>query len=206
MLTKFYDEKEILYDGSQLRPLHNYLVHGLLGDSMVTWIGPCNIPFSHMVDGEDLRAEEVIAGDKMLHAVVELFDTSLLSAVALQRLMAERVIVTLKEMGISHSILAQCFREGDDVYFLNSQNFDSDQNAQKQKQKLSISIATRSINSVLIHFAVNITNQGTPVSTCCLEDFNVDAREFCMKWMAHIQGEWQSIREATYKVRAVTET
>ncbi|HMN69679.1 MAG TPA: DUF366 family protein, partial [Bdellovibrionales bacterium] len=51
--TKFIDTAEI-YDGSQLVSLRSYLKHGLLGDSIVAWVGPCKVSLDHMVDGEDL--------------------------------------------------------------------------------------------------------------------------------------------------------
>ncbi|MEK6556365.1 MAG: DUF366 family protein, partial [Bdellovibrionota bacterium] len=38
-------EKEFKYDGTQLASLFNYLNYGIVGDSIVSWIGPCDISF-----------------------------------------------------------------------------------------------------------------------------------------------------------------
>ena len=76
-------EDEFAYDGTQLRSLFAYLEYGHLGDSIVSWAGPCEISFDHMVDGEDLRDQSPIRGSKMLHFIVECFDTQLFGGVAL---------------------------------------------------------------------------------------------------------------------------
>ena len=53
MITAFLPKK-IKYTGAQLRPLWAYENFGLLGDSIVSFIGPCSIPFSNMIDAEDV--------------------------------------------------------------------------------------------------------------------------------------------------------
>ena len=71
MKAQFLDSVE-KYDGSQLVSLHNYLQHKLLGDSIVAWVGPCDVSIEHMVDGEDLLQNAEIRGSKMLHFLIEL--------------------------------------------------------------------------------------------------------------------------------------
>jgi hypothetical protein len=159
---------------------------GLLGDSIHAWKGPCHVSFEHMVDGEDLREKSAIEGSMMLHWIVELFDQNLTAGVFFQRVMADHVRALIEER-TSHKFHLR--RDGDDLYFEN--------------KKLSISIATRSPNSVLIHFAVNISNQGTPVATCSLEDFGLDPDSFAVDVMERVAKEWASVREATWKVRPV---
>jgi len=70
-VKSLFIENKFTYDGSQLHSLFAYLEHGLLGPSVVSWRGACNIPFSHMVDGEDLLAKASIEGDEMLHFIIE---------------------------------------------------------------------------------------------------------------------------------------
>ena len=72
MRYKFIDSKD-RYDGSQLRSLFGYLDHGILGDSIICWQGPCAIPFDKMVDGEDLLEKSKIEGSMMLHFIIEKF-------------------------------------------------------------------------------------------------------------------------------------
>ena len=176
-----------VYDGTQLKPLRAYLQFGLLGDSIYSWKGPCQISFEHMVDGEDLREKSAIGGSLMVHWILEIFDQSLATGVALQRLIADhaRALIAARSEGKFHLV-----REGDDLYWNN--------------RKFSISIATRSTMSVMIHFAVNVSNQGTPVATCSLEDFGLEPEPFAKDLMERVSKEWNSIREATWKVRPVS--
>src|SRR5665213_200594 len=172
------------YDGAQLVSLNSYLKHGLLGDSIVAWVGACDVSFEHMVDGEDIIEKESIAGDKMIHFIVEKFDISLYAAVALQRLLASIVKDQLLTMSKE-----KLFREGDDIYL--------------GDRKLSISIATQSPVSSLIHFAVNVTNKGTPVKTLSLEDLGVEAKPFAIEIMNRFCKETEGIHQATMKVKWV---
>lgn len=175
------------YDGSQLVSLRSYLKHKILGDSIVAWIGACEITPEHMVDGEDLVAGAEIRGGRMLHFIVEKFDSSLLAAVALQRLLASIVKDELQKL--SPVAARDLHRDGDDLWL--------------GDRKLSISIATQSPVSSLIHFAVNITNENTPVKTLALEDLKVDPRVLAESVMVAFCNEVAGVREATQKVRWV---
>lgn len=185
MKTRWLPKNEA-YDGTQLKPLRAYLEMGLLGDSIYAWKGSCRIPFEHMVDGEDLREGSAIEGSMMLHLIAEIFDQDLIAGVCLQRLIADQARALIEER-TSKKILLR--RSGDDLYL--------------DDRKLSISIATRSTNSVLVHFALNVSNEGTPVPTCSLEDFGIEPEPFAVDLMEGVSKEWRSIREATWKVRPV---
>lgn len=186
MKTRFIDKK-FAYDGSQLRSLFAYLTQGLLGTSAVAWIGPCSIPFAHMVDGEDLLAKAEIKGDEMLHFIVEIFDRDLFSAVALQRLFSSIAKDYLQNHGSGILVGKKLHRDGDDIFL--------------EDCKLSISIASQSPVSVMIHFALNISNEGTPVKTASLEDFKLDAEVVALDLLERLKLEYESILEATQKVR-----
>lgn len=178
-----------LYDGSQLRSLHAYLRHGLLGDSLVAWRGPCRVAWEHMVDGEDLRAQSPIAGADMVHFILEKFDGTLLAAVAVQRLFASIVLDVLREKAGNRGLAQSLVRSGDDLF--------------AGPKKLSISIATVSPVSALIHFAVNVTNEGTPVETLSLSDLQFDPQSFAQEVLRRVQAEMVTILEATQKVNWV---
>ena len=182
MKTLFID-KRISYDGSQLRSLYAYLEHGVLGDSIVAFVGPCRVDFEHMIDGEDLLAKSAIMGDEMAHFIVEKFHVSLLAGVALQRLLASLCLELLREGAPGAGLR----RDGDDVF--------------SGDRKLSISIATQTPVSTLIHFAANVVNDGTPVPTCCVREFGWEPEAFARELMARFQREDASIEEATRKVR-----
>jgi hypothetical protein len=182
-----YLNESLVYDGRQLQSLFAYLNYGVLGDSMVAWVGPCRVSAEHMVDGEDLLAHATIAGGKMLHFIVEVFHQNLLSGVCLQRLLATQAkdLLVEKYSVDPHRVR----REGDDIYF--------------DEGKLSISIATQSPVSTLIHFAVNVTNEGTPVKTAALGDFDIPEELFAQSVATAFLTEFESIKKATMKVRWV---
>ncbi len=192
MKSKFITKK-IKYDGTQLKPLFAYENLGLLGHSIVSWVGPCNIHFDHMVDLEDKIENSKICGDEMLHFVIEIFNDSLLSAVSLQRLFAS--IVQTEILKLNSKLNQRNFiREGDDLYFLKK----------NKKMKLSISIASKSVVSIQIHFALNVVNSGTPVPTSCLSELGIDARNLAGQAMKFFVQEFESILQATQKVRPLS--
>lgn len=191
-MKAYFSEIQEKYDGSQLRCLFAYLSFGVPGDSVVSWVGPCHIPFANMVDGEDVSAKSEIRSDNMVHFIVEKFDIDLFAGVALQRLMASLAIDLLKEISPNMDIRASLRRDGDDVYY--------------QSKKLSISVATKSPTSTLIHFAVNVTNEGTPVPTLSLQDLKVEPAVFAKELMKRLAFESESIVIATRKVFPVWPT
>lgn len=188
MKSHFVDELEP-YDGTQLVSLRNYLKFQLLGDSVVAWVGACNVPPEHMVDGEDLLSNSEIRGDQMLHFMVELFDSSLFAAVGLQRLMAATIKDVVQLTSREKNLVSDLRRDGDDIYV--------------GDKKFSISIATQSPTSSLIHFAVNVVNRGTPVPTISLAELKLEAKPIAIEVMRRFSAEIESIRQATHKVRWV---
>jgi hypothetical protein len=57
---------------------------------------------------------------------------------------------------------------------------------------------------MLIHFAMNISNEGTPVPTCSLEDFGLNPSSVARDLMDLFSKEFGGIQEATWKVKSVT--
>lgn len=179
-------ENRLDYDGSQLAPLFAYRTTGLLGPSCVVFRGACNVLIEKMVDLEDVRAKAEIRGSDMVHLILEMFDRDLFGAVSFQRIVADLARSTVFELSSGRVSLR---RDGDDLYL--------------DRRKFSISIATASPVSQMIHFAVNAKNEGTPVLTCALEDFDIQPEVFGRTLMAKIMHEFQSITEATQKVRPI---
>ncbi len=187
-LQTLFLQQKFPYDGTQLHSLWGYLTYKKLGPSVVSWVGPCHIEPKHMVDGEDLNAGAMIQGSLMLHFIIELFDRDLAFAVALQRLF---VAMAKDDLNRQAKILkAKPLRQsGDDLYW--------------GSRKLSISIATVSPVSQMIHLALNVSNEGTPVPTCSLRDLKVAPRSFALRLMKCWSEEYSSILTATQKVRPV---
>jgi hypothetical protein len=180
MKFKFVESK-ISYDGSQLKPLYSYVHHKLSGDSIVSFVGSCDVSLDHMVDAEDFVLKALIKSDQMLHFIVEIFRQDLVAAVALQRLLVSIAQNIILRAG--HNLK----REGDDLYF--------------NDKKLSVSIASGSAVSIMIHLGLNIENSGTPVPTCALKDFDLEPKQFANLLMSEFSAEYTSIVEATQKVK-----
>jgi len=141
-------EEELLYDGSQIEPQWVFREFGIKDSSIVRWIGPMDIHQDNIVDYEDQGKE--IKGDKLLHFIIEHFDVQpadLRLCYHRQRLFILMVQDNLEKLGLKTQ------REGDDLYHVTGSD---------KKAKLSVSIATCSNNSMKIHFAMNISSEGTP--------------------------------------------
>lgn len=182
MMKTLFVEKKIDYDGSQLAPLFGYVQHKVHGDSIISFIGACDVSLEHMVDAEDFVVNALIKGDHMLHFIIEIFGENLFTAVTLQRLLVSMAQDLLKN---------NLRRDGDDLYL----------DVKNEPKKLSVSIASCSSVSAMIHLGINIENTGTPVATCCLKDLGVDAKTFSLQLMKKFSDEYQSIVEATQKVK-----
>lgn len=172
------------YDGSQLRPLFAYENFGLKGNSMISWISPTDVTLDHMVDYEDKIDQQKICGDKMLHFIVEFFPANLAFGVMAQRLLAS-IVKDLISKKTKASL--KISRKGDDIYIGSG--------------KLSISIASVSAVSTLVHFAVNITNKGTPVKTASLDDLKIKPESFAQEVLAAFSSEFDDVIWATQKVK-----
>jgi uncharacterized protein len=178
-------DREIRYDGTQLCSHWIYRTTGLLGTAIASFVGPAEVPLAHMVDLVDVREQAPIASKSMLHFLVEHFEENLALAIARQRLLAAIAAEELRSRAEGHAIE----RRGDDLY--------------EGDRKISVSIATASPVSCLIHFAMNIVSDGTPVPTKGLADYGLDPRVIADAIRKRYCDEIDSMRLAKCKVRAV---
>jgi hypothetical protein len=174
------------YDGTQIRSLWAYRSYGIQGDSIVAFIGGCEIPFEHMADLEDVRSRSRIASPMMLHFIVEHFDLDLEKAVIRQRLLSSLVKDACSELAPGKRIL----RSGDDLFL--------------GPGKLSISIATLTPVSAKIHFGINVVRAlDVGVETRALKDLGVDARTLAKAVLGRYEEECAGILDARTRVRGV---
>lgn len=186
ILKSKFLEKEITYDGSQLRS-HWILKNGdLKGEAIVSFIGSCKVDLSAMVDLEDVAQKRTIFSESMLHFIVESFDGDLEKMILRQRLL---VSLIQQELSIDLSEV-KVVRKGDDLF---TDNF-----------KWTVSIATASPVSTLIHTGINISSQNTPVPTHGLADFDINPRAFATSVMNRYLEEMEGVKWARCKVRSVT--
>jgi hypothetical protein len=179
----FVSDKILTYDGSQLASLWGYKTFRLQGDSIIAFLGPCEVQLTEMVDQEDVLDGAHIYSEKMVHFIIEHFDMDLEKAVTRQRLLMAIMRDVLASMGASLE------RFGDDLYL--------------GDKKASVSIATLSPVSSMIHAGVNISSKNTPVSTVGLADLSIDAVEFAQRVVEAYRKEICSIQSARCKVRGV---
>ena len=139
------------YNGSQIEPMWAFKKFRIKESSIVSWIGPMDIEKDHLVDFEDVGLE--IKGDKMMHFIIEQFDVQpadIKLCYHRQRIFVMIIKDMLNNLGI------KTYRNGDDLYY-QKHDINGVLNG-----KLSVSIATCSVSSMKIHFALNLVESGTP--------------------------------------------
>jgi len=184
-MQTYLHDSELTYTGKELRSHFAYSKFDIVGDSIVSFIGPSDVSIKDMVDIEDVKKKSPIKSEKMLHFIVEHFDLNLEKAIIKQRLLAS----IMKEEIFKASGTA-LERRGDDLF--------------KDDAKLSVSIATVSPVSTLIHFAVNISSKNTPVKTVGFDDLGLDAQSLSPKVMERYTDELRLIEIAKAKVKPVS--
>ena len=181
MKTKLI-EQEIKYEGWQLSPHWIYKNFKIQGDATVAFKGECEVK---LVDIEDVINNEPIYSKSMLSFISEQFNIGLVEGVFRQRLLICIIKEALERRGISIR------RSGDDLFF--------------NDKKLTVSIATKSVNSILIHTGINIDSNGAPVKACGLEnDLGIsDIDAFANEILKRYSEEIDDIILASTKVRGV---
>lgn len=181
-------EKEINYTGKELSSNWIYRQHGILGDAAISFIGECDVNLDNLVDIADVLSNSPIYSKKMLHFIVEHFNINLIEGILRQRLLVSIARDYLLANGINPGLL---LRDGDDLFYKDG--------------KLSVSIAAKSVNSVLIHFGMNIDSSGTPVKTSGLEtDLNFSNFKKMAEDIMNIYAiECDQILNASCKVKGI---
>ena len=184
MKTQFI-EQEIKYEGWQLSPHWIYKNFKIQGDAAVAFIGECEVKLTEMVDIEDVINNEPIYSKSMLSFISEQFNTGLVEGVFRQRLL----ICIIKEALEKRGFVIK--RNGDDLFY--------------DGKKLTVSIATKSVNSILIHTGINIDSAGAPVEAGGLSsELGIyDIKEFADEILNNYSEEISDIILASTKVRGV---
>ncbi|MBF0104615.1 MAG: DUF366 family protein [Deltaproteobacteria bacterium] len=184
-MKTYFHEQTIKYTGEQLSSHFAYKNFSLKGDSIVSFIGPCDVSLDHMVDLEDVAQKKHIYSENMLHFIVEHFHDHLTTVIAFQRLLIDLVRHEICES--KEGLIIQ--RRGDDLF--------------DDIYKLTVSIATRSPLSSLIHAGINISSKNTPVPTRGLEDYQINPHAVATGVLNRYRAEFEGIKQARCKVRGV---
>lgn len=178
-------EQEIKYEGWQLSPHWIYKNFKMQGDATVAFIGECEVKLTEMVDIEDVINNEPIYSKSMLSFISEQFNIGLVEGVLRQRLLICVIKEALEKRGLKIT------RNGDDLFF--------------DGKKLTVSIATKSVNSILIHTGINIDSAGAPVKASGLtsELGITDIKGLAQEILTNYSEEIDDIVLASTKVRGV---
>jgi hypothetical protein len=180
--TKFLSGPQS-YDGSPLGGHWAYRAHGIAGDSLLAFEGPCRVSVDALADLEDAKAGAFIFSPWMLHFVLELFGPSLEEAAARQWLMAATAAETLNRRLKGPRVE----RDGNDLWV--------------GKRKLSVSIAAPTGVSVKVHLGLNVDAKGAPVPAIGLKDLKVPARHLGLELLERFADDHARLKKARSKVR-----
>ena len=182
LITRFINE-ETAY--TELYAHYAYRNFGIRGDSIVAFVGPCEVARDKLIDLDDRFADARIEAAAMLHFVVEHFGITLRDIVTRQRLL----IMLATEMIKRRSPQSDIVRKGDDLYVGSG--------------KLSVSIATVSPVSGLIHLGMNVDGTGAPVEVAELTSIGIKPGMFAPAIMKAYARELDEINGAMCKVMPV---
>jgi uncharacterized protein len=156
MRSRFIKE-EITYTGEQLRSLFALDSFGVAGDSIVSFIGPSDVPIRELVDIDDVKAGRRLQAPRMLHFIAEHFEPDLEKTILRQYILLDLLKDLLNER-IGRLVL---HRVGNDLY-------DND-------YKLTITTATASPVSCLFHVGINVIAPEEPTAKAKgLSNYNLD--------------------------------
>ncbi len=189
-------EEELKYNGDQLTSQFNYRTTNIVGDSIVAFIGEMDVSPSHMVDIEDVVANDFIYSPKALNFIIELFDINIETVALYQRAFMRIILEQLKELTYLEE--GSLRLDGDDIY-LDRPNM--------PPAKMSVSIATVSKVSGLIHAAINIElSDRIPVFAGCLTDLGLPKEQvpvFAYRCGVVFEKFVTDIKRCKYKVLGV---
>jgi len=184
-MKSLFVSEEIKFTGEQLVSHWAYARFDLSGDSIVSFIGPCDLELQYLVGVDHYKKKTTIRSEKMLHFILEHFDLDLEKAILKQKLL----VAILKDK-LNHRLKGDILqRWGNDI-------FDGD-------AKLTISTVTRTRVSTKIHLGINISSKNTPVKTKGLEDYGLDPLDLAQAVMNQYRLDMRRVEERLVKTRSI---
>ncbi len=184
-MKSLFVSEEIKFTGEQLHSHWAYANFDLFGDSIVSFIGPCEIEEKYLVGVDHYKKKIQIRSEKMLHFVLEHFDLDLEKAILKQKL-----LVSILKDKLNHRLKGDILqRWGNDI-------FDGD-------AKLTISTVTRTKVSTKIHLGINISSRNTPVKTKGVEDYGLDPLDLAQVVMNQYRLDMRRVEERLVKTRSI---
>ena len=160
---KYLKGKTIKFDGTQLTPLWACSTADIVGDAIVAFCGPCDVPPDRMPDVENRSRGKTMAVPEMIHFIVEYFACDLECALFVRRLLATVAADILRDFTYDEVDIE---RDCDDLFAYMPDEDD--------RRGLSVSSATVSQVSGLVHLGVNANVSNGPRGAAGLEEMGVD--------------------------------
>lgn len=184
-VQSYISKEEWLFTGSEMAPQWAYIRFGIPGDSIVAFVGPVEIPKEKMIDLEEIKEGTKIVAEKMLHFIVEHFDSDLEKAILRQYL-----LISILEEKLSNRLRdKRITRWGDDLY--------------EEDHKLTVSAVTKNIVSTKIHLGINVVPSKISVKTRGLVHYNIDPYELAEAVIAQYKMEMSRIKDKLFRMRPV---
>ncbi len=184
-MKSLFVKEEILFTGEQLLSYWSYTHYDIPGDSIIAFIGPCQVDEKYIIGIDHFKKKTQIKSERMLHFLVEHFDLDLEKTILRQKLLVDIVKDKLNHR-LNGDVLQ---RWGDDLY-------DTD-------YKLTVSATVRTPVSSKIHLGVNISSQNTPVKARGLNDYGIDANDISQAVMDQYRLDMRLTSEKLWKIRSI---
>jgi len=185
MVYKILPEQRAL-SGDEILPHWALRNFGLVGDSIVSFIGDFNVPPERWIDLDSIMHGNHFPSTKMLHFIIEHFDTDLKEAV-----LRQYILLSILEEKLIHRISAstdhRLTRLGDDL-------FDGE-------NRLSITAAGCTLVSSKIHLGVFIDLPGKGFKG--LSEFGVDPLELAEVVICQYCAEMRRLSEKAWRMRPI---
>jgi len=183
MKTRFIKE-ELTFTGEQLHSLFAYDNYNILGDSIIAFIGACDISLKETVDLETQKARKYSYVPKMLHFLCEHFEVDVEKAILRSYLLLDIAKDILNEK-LGTNQIKRVFNELYDG-----------------ESRVAISMATSSPVSSLIYVGVHIVPP-TDIPAKGLEDYQIDPLEFGNLVLERYAKDAERINQMRYRTRWV---
>ena len=184
-MRSLFIRDEILFTGEQLTSFWAYKNYDILGDNIVTFIGPCRVDQKFIIGIDHFKKKTQIKSERMLHFLVEHFDLDLERAILRQKLLVD----ILKDK-LNHRL------KGDVLQRWGNDLFDGD-------FKLTVSATVRTSVSTKTHLGINISSQNAPVKARGLEDYGVDPDDISQAVMDQYRLDMRLIAQRLCRTRSI---
>ncbi len=184
-MRSLYFKEKIKFTGEQLVPHWTYMNFDILGDSIIAFIGPCELEEKYLIGIDHLKKKTQIRSEMMLHFLVEHFELDLEKAVLRQQL-----LVSILKDKLNHRLKGDVFqRWGNDIY--------------EEDFKLTVSTVTKTSVSTKIHLGINISSKNVPVKAKGLSDYGIDPDDIAEVVMNQYRLDMRRIKEKLARTRSI---